>query len=98
MGGDLGDGAFAAPTTDTDAVDNIALLCLVAQATGLVGAGGSCCAVDDVELTVFPAAHAEEEAQDIRLLVLVELCAVSTQRKIKADWGLCLRGTCKLPW
>jgi hypothetical protein len=95
--GDLGDRAFAAPTTDTDAVDDKALLCFVAQATCLVGAGGSCCAVDDVELAVFPAAHAEEEAQDIRLLVLVEFCTVNTQRKNQIG-GLYPRGTCRLPW
>jgi hypothetical protein len=79
-GRDLGNGAFAASATDTDAIDDIALLCLVAQATGLVRAGWSRRAVDDIELAVFPAAHAEEEAQHIRLLVLVELCAVRTMQ------------------
>lgn len=46
---------------------------LVAQATSLVGAGGAGSAVADVKLPVLPAADAEKEAEDVRLLALVEL-------------------------
>jgi hypothetical protein len=101
-GFDLGDGTFAATATDTDAVDDIALLGLVAQATSLVRARGSGSAVDDVELAVFPAAHAEEEAEDIGLFVLIELCKrqqpQQTIKKAMGDWGLYPRGTCMHPW
>ena len=39
----------------TDAVDNVALLGLVTETAGLVGAGRARGAVDDVELAVLPA-------------------------------------------
>lgn len=42
---------LAATTADTDAVDDVALLGLVAEAAGLVGAGGTAGTVDDVQLT-----------------------------------------------
>lgn len=51
VGGTLGSGPLASTTTDTDAVDNVALLSLVAQTTSLVGARGARGAVDDVQLT-----------------------------------------------
>ena len=50
IGGTLRDGLLAATATDTDAVDDIALLGLVAEAAGLVGAAGSRGPVDDVQL------------------------------------------------
>lgn len=46
----LGGGPLATTTADTDAVDNIALLGLVSQPTGLVGARGAAGTVDNVEL------------------------------------------------
>jgi hypothetical protein len=46
---------------------------LVTETAGLVGAGGAAGAVADVELPVLPAADAEEEAENVRLLALVEL-------------------------
>ena len=48
--GTLGSRALAATTADTHAVDDIALLGLVAEAAGLVGAAGPRSAVDDVQL------------------------------------------------
>ena len=49
-------GLFLAVTpADTDTVDNVALLGLVAEAAGPVGAGGAGGTVDHVELTVLPA-------------------------------------------
>ena len=51
VGGALGNGALAAATADTHAVDDIALLGLVTEAAGLVGTGGARGAVDDVQLT-----------------------------------------------
>lgn len=50
VGGTLGDGLLAATAADTDAVDNVALLGLVTQAAGLVGARGARSAVNDVQL------------------------------------------------
>jgi hypothetical protein len=50
-GGTLRDGLLAATAADADAVDNVALLGLVAEAAGLVEARGAGSAVDDVQLT-----------------------------------------------
>lgn len=52
----LGHLFLAVTPPDTDTVDNVALLGLVTQAASLVGAGRAGCAVDDVQLTVLPAA------------------------------------------
>ena len=51
IGGTLGDRALAATTADADAVDDVALLGLVSEAAGLVGARRARGAVDDVQLT-----------------------------------------------
>ena len=50
ISGTLGSRALAATTADTHAVDDIALLGLVAEAAGLVGTAGPRGAVDDVQL------------------------------------------------
>ena len=55
VGGTLGDGLLAVTAADADAVDDVALLGLVAEAAGLVGARGAGRAVDDFQLAVFPA-------------------------------------------
>ena len=51
IGGTLGHGALATTTADTDSVDNVALLGLVTETAGLVGARRARSAVDDVQLT-----------------------------------------------
>lgn len=51
VGGTLGNRALAATAADTDAVDDVALLGLVAETTSLVGAGGARSTVDGVQLT-----------------------------------------------
>lgn len=50
VSGTLRDGLLAATAADTDAVDDIALLGLVAETAGLVGARRAGSAVDDVQL------------------------------------------------
>lgn len=52
IGGTLRGRALAATTADTHAVDNVALLGLVAEAASLVGARRAGGAVDNVQLTV----------------------------------------------
>ena len=46
----LRSGPLAATTADADAVDNVALLGLVPETAGLVGARGTAGAVDDLQL------------------------------------------------
>ena len=55
VGRALGDVFLAVTPADTDTVDDIALLGLVAKTASLVGARWARCAVDDVQLTVLPA-------------------------------------------
>ena len=50
----LGDGSLAATTSDSDSVDHVALLGLVAELSGLVSAGRSVDLVDHGELSVLP--------------------------------------------
>jgi len=50
VGGTLGGLTLAATTSYADAVDDISLLGLVTETAGLVGAGRTGCAVDDIEL------------------------------------------------
>lgn len=57
---------------DSDSVDHIALLGLVAQSSSLVRSRRARSSVDDVELAVFPAANAEEETEDVGLFLLVK--------------------------
>ena len=94
VGGTLGDVFLAVTPADTDTVDNVALLGLVAETTSLVGARGTRSTVDNVQLTGFPAPadlpfkhidklfhsrnvpNAEQESEDIRLLLFVELANV----------------------
>jgi hypothetical protein len=51
----LGDWLFAVTPSDTDTVDEVALLSLVAETTGLVGARWTGSTMDNVQLAVFPA-------------------------------------------
>ena len=52
VGSTLGDGLLAATTANSNAVDDIALLGLVTEAAGLVGARGPGGPVDNVQLAV----------------------------------------------
>lgn len=73
VGGALGDRPLAVSAADTNAVDHVALLGLVAEAAGLVRARRARSAVDHRELAVLPAANARDELQNVRLLLRVEL-------------------------
>lgn len=69
----LDDGALAATTLHAHAVDNVALLGLVAETTSLISTSGTRSAVNGRQLAELPAANAQKEAQDIALLLLVQL-------------------------
>jgi hypothetical protein len=74
VSGSFGNGTFSTTSPDADAVDDVALFCFVSKTTGLVGSGWTGCAVNDVELTVFPATHTEKETENVGLFVLIKLC------------------------
>ena len=75
-GGTLGNRLLATTTADADTVDDVSLLGLVSQTTGLIGARRAGSAVDDVQLAVLPAANTQQEAHDIRLLLLGQLLEI----------------------
>ena len=58
----LGDGLLAVTTADADAVDNVALLGLVAKTARLVRTGRARRAVDHVKLTVLPAPESHKHS------------------------------------
>merc|ERR550537_1132663 len=72
----LGDHLLAAAAADTAAEDGVALLGLVAEHARLLRAGRARAAADGRELAVLPGAQAQQEAHDIRLLLLPELVKV----------------------
>jgi len=76
ISGTLGHRFFAVTPPDTDTVDNVALLRFVAKTTGLVRTGRTGRAMDNIQLPVFPTPNTEEEAEDIRLFLLVKLSDV----------------------
>ena len=76
IGRPLRHGPLAAAAANTDTVDHISLLCLVAKATGFVWTGGPSGPVDGIQLTVLPASHTQQEAQQVRLLLLEQLLQV----------------------
>merc|ERR1719483_1024164 len=72
----LGQLLLAATTAHAHAVDAEALLGLVAQVAGLLRPRGARGAVDDRQLTVLPAAHTQQEADSVRLLLAPDLLQV----------------------
>ena len=67
---------LAVSAADADAVDDEALLRLVAQAARLVRASRARGAVDGGQVAPLPVAHAQQEAQHVGLLLLVHLLHV----------------------
>lgn len=69
-GGTLGGLFLAVTAADTDPVDHVALLGLVAQPAGLVGARGARRTVDDVQLAVLPAPAAQKIGKPVKRQIL----------------------------
>lgn len=69
----LGHRPLAVTPLDADTVDHVALLGLVAEATGLVRPSRARRAVDRGQLAVLPRADTEQEPEHIALLPLVKL-------------------------
>lgn len=60
VGSTLWNWALSTTTTDTDTIDNIALLGLVTQTASLVGTRWTRCAVDDVQLSELYFTHSQQ--------------------------------------
>ena len=69
----LGNGSLSTTSFDSDSVDDIALLGLVAELSSLIGSAGSVNLVDDWELSVFPGSHSEDESHNVGLLLSPQL-------------------------
>jgi len=50
----LGDGSLSSTSSDSDSVDNVSLLALVPELSGLIGSAWSVAFVDDGKLSVLP--------------------------------------------
>ncbi len=72
----LGNGSLTASTSDSNSVDNVSLLGLVTELSGLISAAGSVDFVDNWKLSVLPRSHSEHESENIRLLLSPELLKI----------------------
>jgi hypothetical protein len=64
---------FSSTSSDSDAVNDITLFCLVAETTGFIWTRRMGCTVNYIELTVFPASNTKKETKNVGLFVLVKL-------------------------
>ena len=72
----LGDWSLSATSSDSDSVDNVSLLGLVTELSGLIDSAWSVDLVDDGKLSVFPRSHSEDESEHIRLFLSPKLFEV----------------------
>ena len=72
----LVDCSLSSTTSDTASVDNVTLLLLEAEGSGLIETGRSGDLVDNSELSVLPASDSQDEPDDIRLLLSPEFLQV----------------------
>ena len=68
--------SLAATTANTHAVDDITLLGLIAQASGLIGTRGAGSTMDYWQLTIFPSADSQQETENITLFLLPQFFQV----------------------
>lgn len=69
-------GLLTSSSANTDSVDNVSLLGLVADLSRLVGAGRLVSLVDDGQLSVLPGSNSEDETKEIGLLLSPQLFEV----------------------
>jgi len=76
VGSTLGSRSLTASTTDSNSVNNKALLGLVTKTASLVRTRRTRGTVDHIELTILPASNTEQESEHIRLLITRQLFQV----------------------
>jgi len=76
VGDTLGGLSLAGASANADSVDDVSLLGLVAEASGLIRSSRVLNSVDGGELAVLPASYSQEETKSIRLLLLPDLFQV----------------------
>lgn len=64
--------SLSSSSSDSNSVDNITILGLVAESSGFVGPGGVVDSSNDGKLSVFPSSDSHDESHEIRLLLSPE--------------------------
>ena len=72
----LVDGLLSSSTSNSDSVDNVSLLLLIAELSGLVRARRSLAFVNHGQLSILPCSHSEHKAHHIGLLLSPKLFQV----------------------
>ena len=72
----LVDWSLSSSSSDSNSVDNVSLLGLESEGSGLLSSGWSVDLVADGELSVLPGSDSEDESHNIRLLLSPELLEV----------------------
>ena len=65
----LVDSSLSSSSSDSDSVENVSLLSLESEGSGLIESGWSLDLVDNWKLSVFPASNSHDKSDDIRLLL-----------------------------
>ena len=85
--------SLSSSDSDLDSVNDVALLGLVAESSGLVGSGRSVQLHHGGQLSVLPGPHSEDEVHDFSLLLSPELLNVSVATRSRRCFT-CSRGLC----
>ena len=72
----LMDGSLSSTSSDSNSVDDVSLLLLESEGSGLIQSWWSLDLVDNWKLSVLPASDSEDESNDIRLLLSPELLKI----------------------
>ena len=72
----LMDGSLSSSSSDSNSVDDVSLLLLESEGSGLIQSGWSLDLVDNWKLSVLPASDSKDESDDIRLLLSPELLKI----------------------
>ena len=72
----LMDGSLSSSSSDSNSVDDVSLLLLESEGSGLIQSGWSLDLVDNWKLSILPASDSKDESDDIRLLLSPELLKI----------------------
>lgn len=81
----LGDWSLSTTSSDSNSVDNVTLLSLVAELSGLVDSAWSVGLVDNWQLSVFPRSHSEDKSENIGLLLSPQFFKILVSSHLSAD-------------
>ena len=82
----LADWSLTASTSDSNSVNDVSLLGLVSELSGLVGSAWSVDLVDNGELSVLPRPHSHDESENITLLLSPELFKILVATHLSSEF------------